>query len=111
MIRQRRRGDRVLGTWDGRCRAYPKGVWGDCTVVDLSPGGAGILVPPGTAVPDVWIDVDAHAVVGRRRPFVVMGAIREAHTLPDGWQRLAIQFVNLSRRRKRRLERLLARWR
>jgi hypothetical protein len=110
-IRQRRRGDRVLGTWDGRFRAYPKGTWGACTIVDLSPGGAGILVPPGSTVPDVWVDVDVHTVLGRRRPFVVMGAVRDAHTLPDGWQRLAIQFVALARRRERRLERLLARWR
>lgn len=109
-IRQRRRRDRVLGTWDGRFRPHPRGQWTMCTIVDLSPGGTGLLVPPGASIPDVWVDVDVHKVVRRRR-FVVMGAVRDAHTLPDGWQRLSIQFVEVSRRRERRLERLLARWR
>lgn len=110
-IRQRRRRDRVLGTWDGRFRPHPRGAWAGCTIVDLSPGGAGLIVPPGTVIPDVWVDVDVRTVLRRHRPFVVMGAVREAHTLADGWQRLAIQLVEVSPRRERRLERLLSRWR
>jgi hypothetical protein len=110
-IRQRRRRDRVLGTWDGRCRPHPRGEWVDCTVVDLSPGGVGVVVPPGFPVPDVWVDVDVRAPLGRRRSFVMMGAVRDVRSLPDAWQRLAVQFVEVPRRRERRLERLLARWR
>jgi hypothetical protein len=109
--RQRRAGDRVLGTWDGRYRSHSSSGWDECTIVDLSVGGAGVLLPPAHAVPGGPVDVDVRSVVGRRRSFVLRGTVRGAHTLPDGWQRLALEFTDATGRRQRRLERLLSRWR
>jgi hypothetical protein len=107
--RHGRAGDRVLGTWDGRYRPRPGGAWGDCTIVDLSPGGAGILLPPSGAAVDDRVEVDIRKALGRWRPLVVRGSVRNAHTLPDGWRRIALQFTNARGRRRRTLERFLKR--
>lgn len=107
---QRRSGDRVLGTWDGRCRARSGMRWGDCIIIDLSLGGAGVLVPPGAAPIEDRLEVDIRTVLGRRRAMVLGGSVRDVSTLPDGWHRVALQFSGMRRGARRKLGRVLDRW-
>jgi hypothetical protein len=108
--RRRRRRQRELAGWLGRYALVERDRpgWSRCRVVDVSTGGAGLVLHgPQVTVGDRLV-VDLQLVRSNMEPVTLTGEVRHAGDADDGL-RVGIRFVDVGELEGVLLQRLLAR--